>query len=174
MPPRVAIVAAIARNGVIGHGGRLPWHLPDDLRHFKRLTLGRPIVMGRRTFESLPGLLPDRTHVVVTRDPSYVAHGAVVVQSLDAAIAAAGGDEVLVVGGAELYAQALPRAARLYLTLVDAEVEGDAHFPPIDRGEWREIAREEHGADAKHAFPFAFVTLERGWDARTAQGPLPD
>lgn len=160
-PPRLAIVAALGRNGVIGRANRLPWHLPDDLRHFKRLTLGRPIVMGRRTFESLPGLLPDRTHVVVTRDPAYSAPGAVVVHSLDEAIAAAGGDEVLVVGGAELYAQALPRAQRLYLTLVDAEVEGDAHFPPIHWGEWHEIAREEHGADSRHAFPFALVTLER-------------
>jgi len=161
MPPRLAIVAALARNGVIGRGNRLPWHLPEDLRHFKRLTLGRPIVMGRRTFESLPGLLPDRTHVVVTRDPVYSAPGAVVVHSLQEAIATGGGDEVLVVGGAELYAQALPLASRLYLTLVDAEVQGDAHFPPVDWGEWREIAREEHGSDAKHAFPFAFVTLER-------------
>ena len=160
-PPRLAIVAALSRNGVIGRGNRLPWHLPDDLRHFKRLTLGRPIVMGRRTFESLPGLLPDRTHVVLTRDPAYVAEGAVVVHSLGEAIAATGADEVLVVGGAELYAQALPLASRLYLTRVDAEVEGDAHFPPVDWRQWREVAREEHGADTRHAHPFAFVTLER-------------
>jgi dihydrofolate reductase len=159
--PRLAIVAALSRNGVIGRDNRLPWHLPDDLRHFKRLTLGRPIVMGRRTFESLPGLLPDRTHVVVTRDRAFAAPGARVVHSFEEAIAAAGGDEVLVVGGAELYAQALPHAQRLYLTLVEAEMSGDAHFPPIDWGEWREVAREEHGSDAKHAFPFAFVTLER-------------
>ena len=160
-PPRIAIVAARDRNGVIGRGNRLPWHLPDDLRHFKRLTLGRPIIMGRRTWESLPGPLPDRTHVVVTRDPTYRADGAVVVNSLDAALAAAGGDEVLVVGGAELYALALPRATRLYLTLVDAEVEGDVFFPALDPREWREVAREPHAADARHAFPFAFVTLER-------------
>lgn len=162
MTPRLAVVAALARNGVIGRDNRLPWHLPDDLRHFKRLTLGRPIVMGRRTFESLPGLLPDRTHVVVTRNPAYSAPGAVVVRSLDEAIAKAGGDEVLVVGGAALYAQALPRAQRLYLTRIDADIAGDAHFPPVDWGEWREVAREEHGTDAKHAYAFAFVTLERG------------
>ena len=159
--PRVAIIAALARNRVIGRGNRLPWHLPDDLRHFKRLTLGHPIVMGRRTWESLPGLLPDRTHVVVTRDPGYRAAGAVVVHSLDAALAAAGGDEAFVVGGAELYALALPRAARLYLTLVDAEVEGDAFFPPIDPAQWREVAREPHAADERHGYPFAFVTMER-------------
>jgi len=159
--PRIAIVAAFDRNGVIGRGNRLPWHLPDDLRHFKRLTLGRPIIMGRRTWESLPGLLPERTHIVVTREPAYRADGAVVVHSLDAALAAAGGDEALVVGGAGLYALALPRAVRLYLTLVDAEVDGDVFFPAIDRAQWREVAREPHGADERHAFPFAFVTLER-------------
>jgi dihydrofolate reductase len=160
-PPRIAIVAALARNRVIGRGNRLPWHLPDDLRHFKRLTLGRAIVMGRRTFESLPGLLPDRAHVVVTRDRAYRADGATVVHSLDAALAAAGGDEALVVGGAELYALALPRAVRLYLTLVDADVDGDVLFPPIDPAQWREVAREPHPADERHAYPFAFVTLER-------------
>jgi dihydrofolate reductase len=159
--PRIAVVAAVARNRVIGRGNRLPWHLPDDLRHFKRLTLGRPIVMGRRTWESLPGLLPDRTHIVVTRDRAYRAPGAQVVHSLDAALAAAGGEEVFVVGGAELYALALPRAARLYLTLVDAEVEGDVLFPPIDPAQWREVVREPHAADERHAYPFAFVTVER-------------
>lgn len=159
--PRIAVVAALARNRVIGRGNRLPWHLPDDLRHFKRLTSGRAIVMGRRTWESLPGLLPDRAHVVVTRDPAYRAQGAQVVHSLDAALAAAGGEEVFVVGGAELYALALPRAVRLHLTLVDAEVEGDAFFPEIDPAQWREVAREPHAADERHAYPFAFVTLER-------------
>jgi dihydrofolate reductase len=160
-PPRIAIIAALARNRVIGRGNRLPWHLPHDLRHFKRLTLGRPIIMGRRTWESLPGLLPDRTHIVITRDPGYRADGAVVVHSLDAALAAAGGEEALVVGGAALYAQALPRAWRLHLTLVDAEIEGDTFFPAIDPAEWREVARENHAADERHAYPFAFVTLER-------------
>ncbi len=159
--PRIAIIAALARNRVIGRSNRLPWRLPDDLRHFKRLTLGRPIIMGRRTWESLPGLLPERTHIVITRDAQYRGDGAVVVHSLDAALTAAGGEEALVVGGAELYALALPRASRLYLTLVDAEVEGDAFFPELDSAEWREVAREPHAADERHAYPFAFVTLER-------------
>lgn len=159
--PRIAIIAALARNYVIGRGNRLPWHLPDDLRHFKRLTLGRPIIMGRRTWESLPGLLPERTHIVVTRDPKYQANGAVVVRSLDQALAAAGGEEALVVGGAQLYALALPRACRLNLTLVEAEIEGDAFFPEIDPAAWREVAREPHAADERHAYPFSFVTLER-------------
>ena len=158
---RIAIIAALARNRVIGRGNRLPWHLPDDLRHFKRLTLGRPIIMGRRTWESLPGLLPDRTHIVVTRDPAYRADGALVVHSLDDAVAAAGAEEAFVVGGAELYALALPRASRLYLTLLEAEVEGDAFFPAIDPMQWQEVAREPHAADERHAYAFAFVTLER-------------
>jgi dihydrofolate reductase len=169
--PRIAIVAAVARNGVIGRGNALPWRLPDDLQHFKRLTLGHPIVMGRRTWESLPGILPGRRHIVVTRDLHYDAPGAEIAHSLDQAVAAAGGDEVLVVGGAELYAQALPLAQRLYLTLVDADVEGDARFPPLDPGEWREVAREAYPADDRHAYPFSFVTLERldGGSARRSR-----
>lgn len=159
--PHIAIVAAVARNRVIGRGNALPWRLPDDLKHFKRLTLGHPIVMGRRTWESLPGILPERRHVVVTRDPTYRAPGAEVVHSLDEAVAAAGADEVLVVGGAELYAQALPFAQRLYLTLVEADVEGDALFPVLDPTQWREVGREPHPADDRHAYPFSFVTLER-------------
>ena len=159
--PRIAIVAAVARNRVIGRSNALPWRLPDDLKHFKRLTLGHPIVMGRRTWESLPGILPERRHVVVTRDPTYRAPGAEVVHSLDEAVVAAGGDEVLVVGGADLYAQALPLAQRLYLTVVDADVEGDAWFPVLDSAQWREVARDAHPADDRHAYPFSFVTLER-------------
>jgi dihydrofolate reductase len=163
--PRIAIVAAVARNRVIGRGNALPWRLPDDLRHFKRLTLGHPIVMGRRTWESLPGILPERRHIVVTRDLHYDAPGAETAHSLDEAVAAAGGDEVLVVGGAELYAQALPLAHRLYLTLVEADVAGDAFFPVMDPAQWREVAREPHPADDRHAYPFSFVTLERVEDA---------
>ena len=167
--PRIAIVAAVARNRVIGRGNALPWRLPDDLRHFKRLTLGRPIVMGRRTWESLPGVLPQRRHVVVTRDPAYSAPGADVVHSLEDAVAAVGGEEVLVVGGAELYALALPLAQRLYLTLVEADIEGDALFPMLDPAQWREVAREPHPADDRHAYPFSFVTLERVEETQIGQ-----
>ncbi len=152
----------MARNRVIGRGNRLPWHLPADLKHFKELTLGKPIVMGRRTWESLPGLLPDRRHIVVTRQQDYVAEGAETAASLDAAIALAGDvDEVMIVGGANLYAQALPVADRLYITLVDAEIEGDACFPDFDMDAWRVIDESSAPADAKNRYDLRFLTLER-------------
>jgi len=157
--PVISLVAAIARNRVIGAGNRLPWHLPEDLKRFKRLTLGAPVVMGRRTHESVlahaGGPLPGRRNIVVTRQPGARFAGCEVAGSLEAALALAGSvPEVFVIGGAELYAAALPRADRLYLTLVDAEYAGDAFFPEIDPADWRETAREP-GAG------FAFVTYER-------------
>lgn len=161
-PPRLALVAAVAENGVIGRGNRLPWHLPADLAHFKRLTLDKPILMGRRTWESLPGLLPRRRHLVLTRDPAYRAEGCILVHSLNEAIAAAGAaPELLIIGGAALYAEALPRADRLYLTLVHAEIEGDTHFPPWDPADWGQTERVEHPADARNPFPMTFLTLDR-------------
>lgn len=158
----LSIIAALANNRAIGLDNRLPWHLPADLAHFKRLTLGKPILMGRKTWESLPGLLPHRTHIVVTRNPAFVAEGALVARNLDQALQLAGDvDEVMIIGGANLYAQTLPIANRLYLTLVDTEVDGDAFFPPLDHTAWREVERERHDADQRHAFAYAFVTLER-------------
>ena len=131
--PEIALIAAVADNGVIGQGNALPWRLPADLAHFKRLTLDKPILMGRRTWESLPGLLPRRRHIVLTRDPHYRAAGCTLVDSVEAAITAAGdAPELMVVGGADLYAQALPLAARLYLTRVHAEPPGDTRFPDWD------------------------------------------
>ncbi len=160
--PNLSLIAAMADNRVIGIRNRLPWRLPADLQHFKRLTLGKPIVMGRKTWESLPGLLPDRTHVIVTRNPDYRAEGGVVVHSLEQAIAAfAGVDELMLVGGAELYAQALPQASRMYLTEVHIEPEGDAFFPVFDPGEWREIERVEGVCDERNTIPHTFVTLQR-------------
>ncbi len=163
MLPRLSLIAAVARNGVIGRDNRLPWRLPEDLRHFKALTMGHPLIMGRKTWESLPGRLPGRPHIVVTRNPGYRAEGATVVGSLPAAIEAAGsmagGGEVFLIGGAELYALALPIADRLYLTEIDADFEGDARFPVWDRAQWRETAREPHRADA--GWNYAFVTYER-------------
>jgi dihydrofolate reductase len=162
MPSRVTLIAALARNRVIGLDNRLPWHLPADLVHFKTLTLDKPIVMGRRTWESLPGLLPHRTHIVVSRDPGYRAPGARVVGSPEAAIAAAGAvPEVMVVGGAKLYAALLPLATRLELTFVEADVAGDAWFPSWDPGQWREVSREWRGRDGRNAFDLSFVRLER-------------
>ena len=160
--PNLSLIAALADNRVIGRDNRLPWHLPADLQHFKRLTLGKPILMGRRTWESLPGLLPGRPHVVITRNPDYRAEGARVVHGLQAAIEVfPDADELMLVGGANLYAQALPRVARMYLTEVHARPEGDAFFPPFDRGEWIEVAREEGVCDERNPIPHSFVTLQR-------------
>lgn len=152
----------MARHRVIGRDNRLPWHLPADLKHFKALTMGKPMVMGRRTWESLPGLLPGRRHIVVTRDRHYVADGAEVVHSLDEAFAASGNAaEVMVVGGANLYAQTLPLADRIYFTLVDADIDGDTYFPEWDPGEWVATADDPHAPDDRNPFAYRFVTLER-------------
>jgi dihydrofolate reductase len=161
-PPRISIIVVMANNRVIGRDNRLPWHLPADLAHFKALTMGKPMVMGRKTWESLPGLLPGRRHIVITRQADYRTAGCTLVHSLDQALAAAGEvPEVMVVGGGAVYREALPRAERLYLTLVEAEVDGDVRFPEIDAAAWRELSREAHPADARNAYAYTFVTLER-------------
>lgn len=160
--PRVSLIAALAENRVIGRDNRLPWRLPADLRRFKRLTLGKPILMGRKTWESLPGLLPERRHIVLTRDLAYQAPGCVLAHSLDDALAAAGeAPELMVIGGAELYRQLLPRADRLYLTLVRAEIPGDALFPPWDPAQWSTLGREDWPADPDHPHAYSFLVLER-------------
>ncbi|WP_295578121.1 dihydrofolate reductase [uncultured Lamprocystis sp.] len=163
MAPLLCVVAAVADNGVIGRGNALPWHLPADLGRFRRLTLDKTIVMGRRTWESLPGLLPRRRHLVLTHDPAFRAAGCTAVGSLDAAIAAAAGEaQLMVVGGASLYAQALPRADRLYLTQVHAVIDGDTCFPPWETDAWREISRTQHPADARNPIAMTFLELHRG------------
>jgi dihydrofolate reductase len=160
--PNLSLIAALADNRVIGKDNALPWRLPADLQHFKRLTMGKPIVMGRKTWESLPGLLPGRTHVVVTRNPDYRAQGGFVVHSLEEAIDTFGDvDELMLVGGANLYAQALPLVARMYLTEVHIAPEGDACFPAFDRSQWREVARQEGELDRRNSIPHSFVTLQR-------------
>jgi dihydrofolate reductase len=157
----VALVAAVAANGVIGRDGGLPWRIPDDLRHFKAITLGKPVIMGRRTWQSIGRPLPGRRNIVVTRDAGFAADGAEVVASLDAALARAGDvAEAMVIGGGEIYTQALPRAGRLYLTEIHAEAEGDVHFPAIDRALWRETARDDRPADGDTP-AFSFVVLQR-------------
>ncbi|WP_420137828.1 dihydrofolate reductase [Sphingomonas sp.] len=158
--PEITLILARADNGVIGRDGGLPWRIPADLKHFKALTAGKPMIMGRRTFESLPGLLPGRRHIVLTRDPTWQADGAEVAHDVDGAIALAGGDAVSVIGGAEIYALFLDRADRIELTEVHADVPGDAHVPPFDPSHWHETAREQH-ASADGAPAFSFVTLER-------------
>ena len=161
-PPAFALIAAVARNGVIGANNALPWRLPADLKHFRSLTTGHTIVMGRKTWESLGRPLPERQNVVVTRSPHYTAPGALVVASLDAALAAAAlPAPVFCIGGGELYRAALPRADALYLTEIHRDFAGDATFPAIDRRVWRETARESHASDAPGGFAYAFVTYRR-------------
>jgi dihydrofolate reductase len=158
----ISIIVAISENSVIGSDNRLPWHLPDDLKRFKALSLGKPIVMGRRTFESIGRPLPGRTNIVVSRQPRLAIEGTIVAQSLDAALAAAGtAPEVVIIGGAEIFRQALPRTDVIHLTRVHARVAGDVVFPALDPGEWREAAVEHHAADERHQYAFTFVTLQR-------------
>jgi dihydrofolate reductase len=159
--PKVTLVLARATNGVIGREGTLPWRISADLRRFKRLTMGSVMVMGRRTFDSLPGLLPGRRHVVLTRDHSWSAPGAEVAHNVDEALALAGDEQVSVIGGAEIFDLFLPFADRLELTEVLQDVPGDTFMPdPRASNGWREIAREEHAAESETP-AFAFVTLER-------------
>ena len=159
---RITLVVAVAANGVIGADNRLPWHLPADLRHFKSLTMGKPIVMGRRTWESIGRPLPGRRNIVVTRQSAYTADGAEVVHSLEAAIAlCADAGELVVIGGAELYAQALPRAERIELTRVHGDFRGDTFFPTLDPKVWHESAVEHHEPDERNPHAYSFVTLVR-------------
>ena len=158
----VSLVVAAAKNNVIGRDGELPWHLPDDLRHFKRLTTGKPVIMGRRTFESIGRPLPDRRNIVMTRNPDYAAAGCDVVTSVSDALDLAGhGTEVMVIGGGQVYRDFLPRADRIYMTRVQAEIEGDTHFPEIDTSDWQLVSSEHHAADEKHAWAFEMMVFER-------------
>lgn len=157
----VALVAAVAENGVIGRDGGLPWRLPDDLRWFKRLTKGHVLVMGRRTFESLDRPLADRRLIVLTRGAGFHADGVEVVRSLDAALQLAPDEDVFVVGGAEVYRAALPRADRLFLTRVHATVDGDTFFPDVDWSAWTLVEEQFHPADARHAHAFTLRQYER-------------
>ncbi len=160
--PVISLIAAMAKNRAIGIENRLPWRLPADLQHFKRLTLGKPILMGRRTWESLPGLLPQRPHIVITRDTQYLAEGATVVHTIESALAAAGDvPEVMVVGGAHFYQQMLPLADQLYLTEVEVDVKGDAFFPEFDLSDWRLLSRETNQPDEKNGFAYTFLTYQR-------------
>jgi dihydrofolate reductase len=159
---RRSLVVAMARNRVIGRDNALPWRLPADLAYFKRVTMGHPVIMGRRTHESIGRPLPGRMNIVVSRNPGYSAPGCIVVPSLEAAWAAAGdAEEVAVIGGTSLFEAALPGADRIHLTEVDAEVPGDTWFPEFDRSEWAETEVERHPRDGRHEYPFRIVRLER-------------
>lgn len=157
----ITLIVARAQNGVIGRGGRLPWHIPADLKRFKAITMGTAMVMGRKTFESLPGLLPGRRHLVLTRDSTWIVQGAEIVHSVDEALKAAGADPVSVIGGAEIFALFLPLAQRIELTEVLANIEGDTVMPdPRSSRDWKESEVEVHApADGRPGF--RFVTLER-------------
>lgn len=159
---RVSIIVATDDRGGIGRDGRLPWRLPEDLQRFKRITMGKPVVMGRRTRESIGRPLPGRHNIVISRQPGLAAPGATVAVSLEDALRAAGDvPEVCVIGGAEIYRLALPLAQEIHLTRVHALVAADTFFPAIDPAEWEEIGREDHPADERHAYPYSFVKLVR-------------
>jgi len=161
----LTLIAAMAEDRVIGADNRIPWHLPDDLKRFKRLTLDHPLIMGRKTWDSLGRPLPKRTNIVLSRDAAFGPAGAVVVQTPEAALAAArtapGGDQVFIIGGAQVYALYLPLAHVLQLTCVELACRGDAHFPAFDAGGWNRVASEQHPADERHACPFRFETWQR-------------
>jgi len=170
---KIVIIAAVAENGVIGRGDALPWRLKSDMQHFRALTMGKPVVMGRKTYQSIGKPLKGRTTIVVSRDRDFTAPGIVVAPSLDAALTAARGDAlrrnantIVVAGGAEIYAQAMPLATQLAITHVHKRIEGDAYFPAIDPNKWHESARSEHVAAADDEAAFAFVTYERAIDAK--------
>ena len=165
---RVSLIWAMADNGVIGLDNGLPWRLPVDMKHFMTTTLGKPVVMGRKTLESMKSPLPGRTNIVLTRGPNWQRDGVLVVRDMPAAMALAeqqglidGVDEVMVIGGAEIYALALPMAERLYVTRVHAQPAGDVYFPPIDLGAWRLLSQQQHAADERHSAACSIEVYER-------------
>lgn len=156
----------MARNRVIGRNNALPWRLPDEMRYFMRTTLGKPVIMGRRQWEAMDKPLAKRTNIVITRNRGYVANGAIVAHDLDEALerareAGSSDGEAMVIGGAEIYALALPIADRLYYTLIDADIDGDTLFPEFDETQWREVSSERHERDERHAFAYTVRVLER-------------
>ncbi|WP_319557304.1 type 3 dihydrofolate reductase [Thiomicrorhabdus sp.] len=160
---RIAMIAAMTDERVIGLDNDMPWHLPDDLRHFKAKTTGKPVIMGRKTFESIGSRpLPNRPNIVISRNAELQLDGVAVFSSVDEALQSLGDvEEAIIMGGGQLYAQMLPRADRLYLTLIHAQIDGDTHFPDWQALSWQEIERESHAVDERHAYAFDFVTLDR-------------
>jgi dihydrofolate reductase len=163
--PVVALIVAVAENGVIGRDGKLPWRIPEDMKWFRERTAGRPLIMGRKTWESFPKRpLPGRTNIVITRDVAYKAEGAVVVTSLAAALEVAAGEEpeeIMVIGGAEIYRAALPVTRRIYLTSVHGEIAGDTHFPAIDRADWTETVVGVYPSSAERPIGYSFIILDK-------------
>ncbi|WP_129713738.1 dihydrofolate reductase [Pedobacter sp. SYP-B3415] len=160
--PPVSLIVAMAENRAIGKDNQMLWHLPEDLRHFKKITAQHPVIMGRKTFESIGRALPLRKNIVISRNPHLDIQGVELMNSLDTAIRLAeGADEIFVIGGAEIYKQALPLADKLYLTTVHSSFEGDAYFPEVDFSEWEKTGEERHEKDEKHAFAFTFSEWKR-------------
>jgi dihydrofolate reductase len=160
--PLITLIVAVADNGVIGRDNALPWHLPEDLKRFKRLTMGKPIVMGRKTFESIGKPLPGRLNIVVTRDANYQREGVTVVHDADAALAAAvGAGEIMVIGGAGLFRLFMPWAGRVHLTRVHGEIDGDIRWEPLDARMWHRTASEDRAADERHAYAMTFELWEK-------------
>ena len=157
----ISLIVAVAEQGVIGQQNALPWRLSGDLKRFKALTMGKPMIMGRKTYDSIGRPLPGRTNIVITRQSDLQLPGCVVVTSLDQAINSVQADEYMVIGGAEIYRQALPLAQRVYLTQVHAKVDGDAFFPELSSTQWREVSREDQPADEQNQYAHSFITLER-------------
>jgi len=158
----ISLIVAMDKNRTIGKQNQLPWHLPADLRHFKTITMGKPIVMGRKTYDSIGKPLPGRRNIVISRQKNLVLEGCDVFSSLEAAIdALRSEDEIMIIGGATIFTEALPLAQKMYLTLIDTEVDGDTFFPAWDEETWREIANEVHEADEKNSYRYKFVTLVR-------------
>ena len=158
----ISIIVAVASNGVIGDKNSLLWHIREDMIHFRTTTSGHPVIMGRKTFDSIGRPLPKRTNVVITRDTNLVIEGCTVVHSLEEAVAMFdSAEEVFIIGGAQIYAQALPLADRIYLTVVGKEYEGDTSFPALDLSQWTELWREDYTRGEEFEYPFSFITLER-------------
>lgn len=158
----LSLVVAVGENNEIGKGGKMPWHLPADLKHFKALTLGKPVIMGRKTFEAIGKPLPERRNIVVTRNSGFHAPGCETAASLtDALVLVSGTPEVMVIGGGEIYREALLRAQRIYLTRVHARFDADTFFPQLDPADWRETARVDHAADERNSYAYSFIILTR-------------
>lgn len=153
----LSLIVAVAENGVIGRDNALPWHISEDLRYFKQVTTGKTVIMGRKTYQSIGRPLPNRTNIVVTRDPAFRAEGVIIASGLDDALAKAGGSEAVVIGGSSLFQETLPRADRFYLTEIHRAYEGDVHFPDWDRGPWREVKRQDVAGDPD----ISFLVFER-------------
>ncbi len=159
---KISIIAAMTDDGVIGIENRLPWDLPADMKWFRQQTLGKPVLMGRKTYDSIGKPLPGRRNIVISRDSTLILEGCEVVNTIETALERCSTvDEVMIIGGASFYQQTLPQADQLYLTLVHANIKGDAYFPPLNLTEWHEIVRIDHPADAQNCFSYSFTVLER-------------